>query len=654
MKLLLLHCDRVEYELTTGTKEAEEITPEVPHKNSLGECLLVYVTVEERDASNLDEVVRRAAGEIVKIYDMLDPKRVVLNPYAHLVERIAPPRVAMKAMQGLEIALSAYDVLRCPSGWYKRLLTDNKGHPLSVLGRSIDLEAPSTPQVEMGKAHPVCALNENFRQVFLGLGLNEIINPMIVDERDVYLQYGPESPLILDRIFYLAGLDRADVGLPESRLRQIREIIPDFDKVEQLQAFLRDFKEGKVEADDFIEELVVRLAIKENEAIEMVDKVFLELKDLRPRPSTKTLRSHMTALWYKTLAGLQDQAELPLKLFSIGPRFRREQRQDSHHLYESTSASVVIMDKGYTMEEGREFTRTVMRGLGFGEPRFKVKETTSNYYAPGTDTEIMVDIEGREVEIANIGLYSQKSLDNYDIKYPVFNLGFGVERLAMIKTGCLDLRNLVYPQFYPEARLNDEEIAQAIGMEKQPETEEGRQLVKTLVKSALAHKDDIGPVEVTAFEGEFLGYPISIRIYNWDEGKRMLSFAALNEVYVHNGGLFSLPPKEAGQISAKVPKVFQDAYQGVATGLCFIDLLANRFVAELEGRAGLADQAGPADRVGPATAVSKEKLELDLKFKLIKRPGEINIYIPDNVYNYIMSKNQKILIGGPVFAGIKV
>lgn len=635
MKLLLLHCDRVEYELTTSAKKAEEITQEVPRRNSLGECLLVEVTVEERDASKLDEVVRRAAEEIVKVYDMLDPKQIVLNPYAHLAERIAPPEVAMKAMQGLEVALAAYHVLRCPSGWYKRLLVDNKGHPLSVLGRSIDLEAPAVPLPERGKEHPVCALNENFRQVFLKLGLNEIINPMIVDERDVYLQYGPEAPLILDRVFYLAGLDRADVGLHESRLRQIRKIIPDFNEVEQLQAILRHFKEGEIEADDFIKTLVSRLVIKEREAMEMVDKVFPEFKELRPQSSTKTLRSHMTASWYRTLAELQDRTDLPLKLFSIGPRFRREQRQDSHHLYESTSASIVIMDEGYTLKEGEEFTRTVMRELGFGEPRFKLKETTSNYYARGTDTEVMVDIEGRETEIANIGLYSKKSLDNYGIKYPVFNLGFGVERLAMIKTGCLDLRNLVYPQFYPEVSLNDEEIAEAIGIEKSPKTEEGRQLVKTLVEAALSHKDDLGPVEVNAFEGEFLGHPIRIQIYNWDEGKRMLSFAALNEVYVHNGGLFSLPPKEEGKISFKVPRVFQDAYQGVATGLCFIDLIANQFVAELEA------------------AVTEGKRGLDLKFKLIKRPGEINIHISDQVYNYIMSKNQKILIGGPIFAGIR-
>lgn len=45
-------------------------------------------------------------------------------------------------MKMLEKELSkAYEVLRCPSGWYKRIMIDNKGHPLAVLGRTVSLDS---------------------------------------------------------------------------------------------------------------------------------------------------------------------------------------------------------------------------------------------------------------------------------------------------------------------------------------------------------------------------------------------------------------------------------------------------------------------------------------------------------------------------------
>lgn len=139
---------------------------------------------------------------------------------------------------------------------------------------------------------------------------------------------------------------------------------------------------------------------------------------------------------------------MPIKLFSIGKRYRKEQKQDANHLYESTSASIVVMAEDITLEDGKDLTKKIIADLGFKKVKIIQKKTTSKYYAPGMDLEVFVDFQGKDLEIANLGFYSPVSLAKYKIWYPVLNLGFGVERIAMILKGVDDIRKLIYPEIY--------------------------------------------------------------------------------------------------------------------------------------------------------------------------------------------------------------
>jgi O-phosphoseryl-tRNA synthetase len=291
------------------------------------------------------------------------------------------------------------------------------------------------------------------------------------------------------------------------------------------------------------------------------------------------------------------------------------------------------MQDGFTLQDGEELTSSILRKLGFIEHEFKLKPVTSNYYAPGTDTEVVVKCEGEEVEVANLGFYSGESLANYGIRHPVFNVGFGVERIAMLLEGVHDIRALVYPQFCPEVILMDEEIAKRIGAYREPQTEKGKQLVEVLVRCATQNKDRIGPVDVLVFDGELLSKRVKIWIYNWDTGKRMLSYASFNEVYVHNGSIIALPQRKE---DLKIPPHFLEIYEeGINTHLKLIDLLSREFVAELEE--GIARGDGC----------------INLKFKRANRPKEVNLKIPDHIYRYITEHQKKIQVGGPLFFGIK-
>lgn len=477
-----------------------------------------------------------------------------------------------------------------------------------------------------GKEHPVISLNLKFREVFLKLGLDEIINPSIIEEGEVYRQYGPEAPVILDRIFYLAGLPRPDIGVSRRKIEEIKKIIPAFKKEKILAEVLRSFKKGIIESDDLIEELVKYLDIKEEEATLIIDRVFPEFKELKPISTKFTLRSHMTAAWFSYLTNVQDK--IPVKLFSIGSRFRREQRLDPHHLYESTSASVVIMNDELTLDDGVEFTNKVLFELDFGKPEFVKKKVTSKYYTPGTEYEVYSQIGEQQIEVANIGFYSPVTLVNYDIRYPVFNLGFGIERLAMLKEGASDIRTLVYGKTFAKTSLTDDEIAE-LRLENSPATPDGKKLAQILIEVATKHKNDIGPVEILAYEDK----NVTVWVYNWDEAKPLLSFAAFNEIYIYEGNIIGLP-EELGK--GRLSDLARAAKEnGINTNLMYLDNIVNGFVARLE------------------KVVKSGKNTIDERYKMAKRPGDINLFIPDFVHRYIMDNNKKIEVGGPLFFGLK-
>ncbi|MHA1255871.1 MAG: hypothetical protein ACTSPS_09775 [Promethearchaeota archaeon] len=90
---------------------------------------------------------------------------------------------------------------------------------LKLKGKVFKLQA-------MGKSHPVQDFISEARRVMISLGFEELILPMFVEEDDVYKQYGPEAVLILDRLFYLAGLPRPDIGISKEKVQSLQSIIP--------------------------------------------------------------------------------------------------------------------------------------------------------------------------------------------------------------------------------------------------------------------------------------------------------------------------------------------------------------------------------------------------------------------------------------------
>src|SRR5512136_1770035 len=73
--------------------------------------------------------------------------------------------------------------------------------------------------------HPIFATINRLRETYLSLGFDEAENPVIIDEKDIYRQFGPEAMAVLDRVFYLGGLTRPNVGIARKQLDEINEIL---------------------------------------------------------------------------------------------------------------------------------------------------------------------------------------------------------------------------------------------------------------------------------------------------------------------------------------------------------------------------------------------------------------------------------------------
>jgi len=474
-----------------------------------------------------------------------------------------------------------------------------------------------------GKSHPVNDFISDARKQMITLGFEEVILPMFVEEEEIYKQYGPEAVLILDRLFYLAGLPRPDIGISKERIEKIRDIAPDAANIDAIKDIFRMYKKGEIEADDMIEFLIEQLLISESQASEIIDKVFPELKALKPIPTKSTLRSHTTALWFKVLAELKKKMILPLQYFSICPKFRREQKIDATHLYDSNTLSLVIMAEEITLEDCQNIASLICGQLGFKNSRSEIKKATSKYYAPQMEFEIFVEHPKTKelIEIGDGGFYSPVSLAQYGIEYPVFNIGFGVERICMIKTEIEDIRKLVHPYFYEDISFLDEEISKSIKYQRIPLTEKGIEIKNAIIEAAIKNKDENSPIEIKVWEGTIKDKKIEVSIWEKDKNVKLLGPAALNKIWVKNGEVLGLASE----------KTLDD---GVDTGKTYIEGIASEMAYTIE------------------IMLDQNKSNYEHRVKMCYRASEINTEVDDIILEYIHSKQKKIDIRGPVFVGL--
>jgi len=221
------------------------------------------------------------------------------------------------------------------------------------------------------------------------------------------------------------------------------------------------------------------------------------------------------------------------------------------------SASCVIMDEDVSVEDGKAVADGLLSQFGFEKFQFRPDEKRSKYYTPGTQIEVYAYHPGLVgsatkyksgwVEVATFGIYSPTALSQYDIPYPVMNLGLGVERLAMILYSAQDLRALSYPQFQTDWHLSAREMAQMIRVDKVPATPAGQAIADAVVAVCAEHGETPSPCSFVAWEGELFGRKVRVSVVEPEENTKLCGPAAFNEVVVYKGNIMGIPRTAAGR-----------------------------------------------------------------------------------------------------------
>jgi len=483
-------------------------------------------------------------------------------------------------------------------------------------------------QYRRATAHPVFSTIQKLRDTYLTMGFDEAENPIIVEEQEVFRQFGPEAMAVLDRVFYLGGLPRPNVGIGREQIDQIGGIIgrtlTETDE-ENIRKTLHAYKKSDIDGDELTYEIARVLNTDDALVVEILDKVFPEFRDLKPESGRQTLRSHMTSGWFQTLGSVWEKVPHPIMLFSIDRCFRREQAEDSRRLMSYHSASCVVAGEDVTVEDGKAVACALLSAFGYTNFEFRPDEKRSKYYMPDTQTEVYAlhPIHGW-VEVATFGIYSPASLAQYGVGIPVMNLGLGVERLALITTGSQDVREMCFPQFFP-VTYSDADIARSVLVDDEPVTPEGRNLTVAIQKTARENATAVGPCSFKAWEGELYGRRISVFVEEPEEGAKLLGPACMNEIYAYNGSILGVPDTEK---FATVRK------EGVPVGISFLFAVASLAAASIE----------QAARCGDESLIT---------VKMARLPGDINLKIAPHIMRFITDNSCKVDVRGPVFLTVR-
>jgi O-phosphoseryl-tRNA synthetase len=476
--------------------------------------------------------------------------------------------------------------------------------------------------------HPVFATIGRLRETYLTLGFDEAEVPVIIDEKDIYRQFGPEAMAVLDRVFYLGGLPRPNVGIARDRLEKINtflgKVMPAATE-DKLRETLHAYKKSEIDGDELTFELSKVLETDDGVVVRILDDVFPEFRELAPESSRFTLRSHMTSGWFLTLGSLWNRSTLPLRLFSVDRCFRREQAEGPTRLMTYHSASCVVAGDDVTIEDGKAVSEALLSAFGYTDFRFQPDEKRSKYYMPDTQTEVYARHPVHDwVEVATFGMYSPSALAEYGIGVPVMNLGLGVERLAMIAYGGNDIRQLCYPQFFPRP-LSNREIARAVHLREEPVTTEGKLLSRAIARVAAANATAQGPCSFDVWEGEIGSTGLKVVVEETESNAKLCGPACANEIFVHDGSVLGVPDAE---------KWKQVRTEGVPTGVSYLSAVSALAAARIE----------EAARCGRGTTI---------QVKMAKLPSDINLRIDDHAMRFITDNKKKVDVRGPVFLSVR-
>lgn len=153
--------------------------------------------------------------------------------------------------------------------------------------------------------------------------------------------------------------------------------------------------------------------------------------------------SHKTIMCSQTTAAtvrhLAKQPEPPVKVFAIEKVFRRE-RIDYKHLAEFPQAEGIVMAPKLTFRDMLGYLKQILAEMGI--PKVRFRPGYFPYTEPSAEADGYFPEKDEWIELLGAGMFRPELLKPLGINHPVLAWGIGFSRIAMIRMGIEDMRDL--------------------------------------------------------------------------------------------------------------------------------------------------------------------------------------------------------------------
>ncbi|HJQ92911.1 MAG TPA: phenylalanine--tRNA ligase subunit alpha, partial [Candidatus Thermoplasmatota archaeon] len=116
----------------------------------------------------------------------------------------------------------------------------------------------------------------------------------------------------------------------------------------------------------------------------------------------------------------------------------RNEAMDATHLPEFHQVEGIVVEQGATLAMLMGILREFYRRMGF--PEVKFRPSFYPYTEPSLD--VAVKWNGKWLELGGAGVFRPEVTHPLGVKSPVLAWGLGLERLAMLRLGLTDIRQL--------------------------------------------------------------------------------------------------------------------------------------------------------------------------------------------------------------------
>lgn len=371
-----------------------------------GKLVPTHAGIEALDEESLEgRVIEALPGDGGGVEDMVSSTGASRNEVGYALDTLRErglvrtrervTRTASITDEGKE-ALSDAEVVEEVNRLTQEMLVEGSWRDVEF--RKYDVSAEAEERFP-GKLHPYRRLLEEMRRIFVSMGFEEIKSPTVESgfwNFDALFQPQDHPARDMQDTFYISRPDSLELP-PRDPVDAVRAVHEDGGDTGST-GWGGTWSEGRAER--------------------------------------ALLRTHTTAA---TIRHLFEDPEPPAKVFCIDRAYRRE-TIDATHLPQFYQLEGIVMDEGVSFRNLLGCLETFYSEMGFTDVRFR--PAYFPYTEPSVEPEVYVDGLDEWVELGGAGVFREEVTSPASVEQPVLAWGLGAGRLAMLRLGLTDLRDL--------------------------------------------------------------------------------------------------------------------------------------------------------------------------------------------------------------------